>query len=294
MTATMKSFAELGLSAEVLRALSDLGYEEPTPIQEQTITRLLAGEDVIAQAQTGSGKTAAFGIPMIEKIETLDRRPQGLVICPTRELAIQVADAIHTMGKHRQITVTPIYGGQPYERQFRALQRGIHIVVGTPGRIMDHMRRGTISFDAVKFAVLDEADEMLDMGFVEDIEFILEAAPAERQTALFSATIPPRIAALSRRYLKDPVRISVNRDNLTVPQITQTYYEVPNHAKLDVLGRILDVEEPGSAIVFCRTKRDVDELVQGLQGRGYSAEPIHGDITQMQRERTLKRFQKNE
>ena len=290
MTATMKSFAELGLGDEVLRALIDLGYEEPTPIQEQTISLLLNSSDVIAQAQTGSGKTAAFGIPMIEKIEPLDRRPQGLVLCPTRELAIQVADAIHSMGKYRQITVTPIYGGQPYERQFRALQRGIHIVVGTPGRIMDHMRRGTISFDAVKFVVLDEADEMLDMGFVDDIEVILDAVPTERQTALFSATIPPRIAALSRRYLKDPVRISVDRDSLTVPKITQTYYEVPNHAKLDVLGRILDVEEPGSAIIFCRTKRDVDELVQGLQGRGYSAEPIHGDITQMQRERTLKRF----
>jgi ATP-dependent RNA helicase DeaD len=290
MTATMKSFAELGLSAEVLRGLEELGYEEPTPIQEQTISLLLKGGDAIAQAQTGSGKTAAFGIPMIEKVEVLDRRPQGLVICPTRELAIQVADAIHSMGKFRQITVTPIYGGQPYERQFRALQRGIHIVVGTPGRIMDHMRRGTINFEAVKFVVLDEADEMLNMGFVEDIEFILEAVPTTRQTALFSATIPPRIAALSRRYLKDAVRISVDRDHLMVPQITQTYYEVPTHAKLDVLGRILDVEEPGSAILFCRTKRDVDELVQGLQGRGYSAEPIHGDITQQQRERTLKRF----
>jgi ATP-dependent RNA helicase DeaD len=290
MTATMKSFAELGLSAEVLRGLTDLGYEEPTPIQEQTITLLLGGSDITAQAQTGSGKTAAFGIPMIEKIDPADRRPQGLVLCPTRELAIQVADAIHSMGKYRMITVTPIYGGQPYERQFRALQRGIHIVVGTPGRIMDHMRRGTINFDEVKFVVLDEADEMLDMGFVEDIEFILDAVPTTRQTALFSATIPPRIASLARRYLKDPIRVNVDRDSLTVPKITQTYYEVPNHAKLDVLGRILDVEDPGSAIVFCRTKRDVDELVQGLQGRGYSAEPIHGDITQMQRERTLKRF----
>ncbi|HEU5326663.1 MAG: DEAD/DEAH box helicase [Thermomicrobiales bacterium] len=290
MTATMKSFSELGLSPEVLRGLADLGYEEPTPIQEQTISLLLGGADVIAQAQTGSGKTAAFGIPMIEKVDPLDRRPQGLVLCPTRELAIQVADAIHAMGKHRMITVTPVYGGQPIERQFRALQRGVHIVVGTPGRIMDHMRRGTISFDGVNFLVLDEADEMLDMGFVEDIEFILEAVPETRQSSLFSATIPPRIASLARRYLKDPIRINVDRDSLTVPQINQTYYEAPGHAKLDVLGRILDVEEPGSAIVFCRTKRDVDELVQSLQGRGYSAEPIHGDITQMQRERTLKRF----
>ncbi|HEY8598972.1 MAG TPA: DEAD/DEAH box helicase [Thermomicrobiales bacterium] len=290
MTATMKSFAELGISAEVLRGLSDLGYEEPTSIQEQTITLLMSGNDITAQAQTGSGKTAAFGIPMIEKVDPTDRRPQGLVMCPTRELAIQVADAIHAMGRHRNITITPIYGGQPYERQFRALQRGIHIVVGTPGRIMDHMRRGTISFDAVKFVVLDEADEMLDMGFVEDIEFILDAVPEERQIALFSATIPPRIAALSRRYLRNPLAISVDRNSLTVPSITQVYYEVPNHAKLDVLGRILDVEDPGAAIVFCRTKRDVDELVQSLQGRGYSAEPIHGDITQQQRERTLKRF----
>ena len=290
MTATMKSFAELGLSDEVLRGLIELGYEEPTPIQEQTISLLLQGSDITAQAQTGSGKTAAFGIPMIERIDPSERYPQGLVLCPTRELAIQVADAIHSMGKHRNITVTPIYGGQPYERQFRALQRGIHIVVGTPGRIMDHMRRGTISFSGVKFVVLDEADEMLDMGFVEDIEFILDAVPDERQIALFSATLPPRINALARRYLRDPLRISVDRDSLTVPKIKQTYYEVPNHAKLDVLGRILDVEDPGAAIIFCRTKRDVDELVQSLQGRGYSAEPIHGDITQQQRERTLKRF----
>ncbi len=288
--ATTKSFAELGLSPEVLRALADLGFEEPTPIQEQTISLLLEGRDVIAQAQTGSGKTAAYGIPMVERVDPAGRFPQGLVLCPTRELAIQVADALHAIGKYRQITVTPIYGGQPYERQFRALARGVQIVVGTPGRIMDHMRRGTISFDGVKFAVLDEADEMLDMGFIEDIEFILEGVPVERQTALFSATIPPRIAALSRRYLKDPERISVNKNELTVPKITQTYYEVPRHAKLDALGRILDVEEPGSSIIFCGTKRDVDELVQALQGRGYSAEAIHGDITQQQRERTLGRF----
>ncbi len=290
MTATMKSFADLGLSAEVLRGLADLGYEEPTPIQEQTISLLLAGRDVIAQAQTGSGKTAAYGIPMIEKVEPLDRRPQGFVLCPTRELAIQVADAIHAIGKHRGLTVAPVYGGQPIERQFRALQRGVHVVVGTPGRIMDHMRRGTISFDAVKFLVLDEADEMLDMGFIEDIEFILEGVPAERQTALFSATIPPRIAALARRYLRDAERITISRNELTVPKITQTYYEVAGRQKLDALGRILDVEDPGSTILFCRTKRDVDELVQALQGRGYSAEAIHGDITQVQRERTLKRF----
>jgi ATP-dependent RNA helicase DeaD len=280
----------LGLSAEVLRALAELGYEEPTPIQEQTISLLLGGRDAIAQAQTGSGKTAAYGIPMVEKVVPAARHPQGLVLCPTRELAIQVADAIHTIGKYRQLTVTPIYGGQPYERQFRALARGVHIVVGTPGRIMDHMRRGTISFDRVGFVVLDEADEMLDMGFLEDMEFILDAVPAARQTALFSATIPPRIAALGRRYLKDAQRITISKNELTVPQVTQTYYEVPSHAKLDALGRILDLEDPGSTIIFCRTKRDVDELVQALQGRGYSAEAIHGDVTQMQRERTLKRF----
>ena len=201
MTATVKSFAELNLSPEVLRGLADLGFEEPTPIQEETISVLLAGKDVIAQAQTGSGKTAAFGIPMIERIDPHDRAVQGLVLCPTRERAIQVADAIHAIGKYHPVSDTPVYGGQPIERQLRALDRG------TPGRIMDHMRRGTLSFANVKFAVLDEADEMLDMGFAEDIEFILEAVPAERQTALFSATIPPRIAALGRRYLRDPERI---------------------------------------------------------------------------------------
>ncbi len=281
MSATTKSFADLGLSPEVLRALTELGFEEPTAIQEQTISVLLAGRDVIAQAQTGSGKTAAYGIPMVERVDRDNRRPQGLVLCPTRELAIQVADAVHAMGKYCRLSVIPIYGGQPIERQFRSLERGVQIVVGTPGRIMDHMRRGTISFADVKFVVLDEADEMLDMGFVEDIEFILEAVPEERQTALFSATIPPRIAALARRYLKDPERITISRDSLTVPQVTQTYYEVAGRQKLDALGRILDVEEPGSTIIFCRTKRDVDELVQALQGRGYNAEPIHGDITQV-------------
>jgi ATP-dependent RNA helicase DeaD len=294
MTATVKSFAELNLSPEVLRGLADLGFEEPTPIQEETISVLLAGKDVIAQAQTGSGKTAAFGIPMIERIDPRDRAVQGLVLCPTRELAIQVADAIHAMGKHRPVSVAPVYGGQPIERQFRALQRGVQIVVGTPGRIMDHMRRGTLSFANVKFAVLDEADEMLDMGFAEDIEFILEAVPAERQTALFSATIPPRIAALGRRYLREPERITVSKESLTVPSVTQTYYEVAGRMKLDALGRILDVEEPGSTIIFCRTKRDVDELVQALQGRGYSAEPIHGDIQQTQRERVLRRFREGQ
>ena len=294
MSATTKSFADLGLSPEVLRALAELGFEEPTPVQEQTISLLLGGRDVIAQAHTGSGKTAAYGIPLAERVDRDNRRPQGLVLCPTRELAIQVADAVHAIGKYCRLSVIPIYGGQPIERQFRALERGVQIVVGTPGRIMDHMRRGTLSFASVRFAVLDEADEMLDMGFVEDIEFILEAVPAERQTALFSATIPPRIAALARRYLKDPERITVSRDSLTVPQITQTYYEVSRHAKLDALGRILDVEEPGSTIIFCRTKRDVDELVQALQGRGYNAEPIHGDITQVQRERTLRRFREGQ
>ena len=285
-----RSFADLGLSAEVLRALADLGYEEPTPIQDQTISLLLAGRDVIAQAQTGSGKTAAYGIPMVERIDPAVRQPQGLVLCPTRELAIQVADALHTIGKHRQVAVTPIYGGQPIERQFRALQRGVHVVVGTPGRIMDHMRRGTLQFDRVGFVVLDEADEMLDMGFIEDIEVILEGVPAERQTALFSATIPARIAALARRYLNDPARITIGKNELTVPKINQTYYEVPARQKVDALGRILDVEDGGSTSICCRTKREVDELLQALQGRGYAAEAIHGDIAQVQRERTLKRF----
>ncbi|HLI28950.1 MAG TPA: DEAD/DEAH box helicase [Chloroflexota bacterium] len=284
------TFAELGLSAPLLRAVAELGYEEPTPIQQQAIGPLLAGRDLVGQAQTGTGKTAAFALPMLERLRAGVPQPQGLVLVPTRELAIQNAEAIHALGRYTGARVLPIYGGQSIERQLRVLQRGVDIVVGTPGRVLDHLRRGTLSLAAVRMAVLDEADEMLAMGFIEDVEAILEQVPTERQTALFSATIPPRLAELARRFLREPLWVSVVRDKLTVPQTRQVYYEVLSRGKLDALTRILDVEMPTSAIIFTRTKRDAAELADQLIGLGYQAEPLHGDLSQAERDRTMRRF----
>ncbi|HEY8491737.1 MAG TPA: DEAD/DEAH box helicase [Dehalococcoidia bacterium] len=284
------TFQELGLSSEVLRAIDELGYEEPTPVQAQTIPLLLQGRDVVAQAQTGTGKTAAFAIPIVERLEPQRREVQAIVLAPTRELAVQVAEASYAIGRHRRVAVLPIYGGQAYDRQLRGLRAGAHLVVGTPGRVMDHIRRGTLRLETVRTVILDEADEMLDMGFIEDIEFILDQIPPERQTALFSATIPPRIEALARRYLREPERIAVARERLTVPQTRQVYYETPQRAKLDALSRILDLETPASTMIFCRTKREVDALSSALQARGYGADAIHGDMSQAQRERVLRAF----
>src|SRR4051812_43957110 len=284
------TFADLGLSPALLKSISEVGYEAPSPIQVQTIPVLLSGRDVIAQAQTGSGKTAAFGLPIIEAIDPKRRAVQALILAPTRELAIQVAEALHRYGRHKEVETLPIYGGQPYERQFRGLQRGVHIVVGTPGRVMDHMRRGTLNLDNVRFFVLDEADEMLDMGFVEDIEWILSQAPPERQTALFSATIPPRITALGSNYLNNPAKITIAGKQMTVPQVHQSSYEVPRARKIDALTRILDAETPQSTMIFCRTKAGVDELGEALMARGYAVETIHGDLSQAQRDRVMRRF----
>ncbi len=286
----LTSFTELALSESIRRAIEDLGFEEPTPVQSQTIPLLLEGHDVIAQAQTGTGKTAAFGIPMLQSIEPGRRKPQGLILAPTRELAIQDAEAIHSYGRHIPVYVVPIYGGQSIERQFQMLRRGADIVVGTPGRLMDHMRRGTLSLTEVKMVVLDEADEMLKMGFLEDIEFILGNLPEQHQTALFSATIPLRVRTLASKYLQDPRHVSVSQDKLTVPQTRQLYYEVMGRDKLDALTRILDLKVPASAIVFTRTKRDAGELADSLAGLGYLAEPIHGDLSQMERDRVMRRF----
>ncbi len=284
------TFASLGLSDELLQSIADVGFEIPSPIQEKVIPSMLAGDDVIAQAQTGSGKTAAFGLPIIENIDQSRREVQALVLAPTRELAIQVAEALHKFGRHKRVETLPIYGGQPYERQFRGLQRGVHIVVGTPGRVMDHMRRGTLKLDTLRFFVLDEADEMLDMGFVDDIEWVMQHAPEERQTALFSATMPPRIAELATRYMNEPHRISVRGKALTVPEIEQTFYEIPRSRKIDALTRILDAEVPSSTMIFCRTKHMVDELGEALMARGYATETIHGDLSQAQRDRVMRRF----
>ena len=284
------TFADLGLSGQLLESIGAVGYEVPTPIQERVVPVLLDGGDVIAQAQTGSGKTAAFGFPIIERIDPEQRGVQALILCPTRELAIQVSEALHKYGRHKHVDTLPIYGGQPYERQFRGLQRGVQIVVGTPGRVMDHMRRGTLKLDGLSFFVLDEADEMLDMGFIEDIEWILQQVPAERQTALFSATMPPRISDLARRYMREPQQISIRGKQMTVPETHQTYYEAPRARKTDALTRILDAETPASTMIFCRTKNGVDELGEALMARGYAVETLHGDLSQAQRDRVMRRF----
>lgn len=284
------SFAALGLSEALLQSVADEGYETPSPIQDRVIPSLLDGNDVIAQAQTGSGKTAAFGLPIIETIDQSRREVQALILCPTRELAIQVSEALHKFGRHKRVETLPIYGGQPYERQLRGLQRGVHIVVGTPGRVMDHMRRGTLKLDTLKFFILDEADEMLDMGFVDDIEWVMQHAPKERQTALFSATMPPRIAALAGKYMNEPHRISVRGKELTVAEIEQSFYEVPHTRKIEALTRILDAEVPSSAMIFCRTKRMVDQLGEALMARSYAVETIHGDLSQAQRDRVMRKF----
>ncbi|MBN9387546.1 MAG: DEAD/DEAH box helicase [Chloroflexi bacterium] len=287
MTAT---FTELGLSELTLKALNELGYEEPTPIQTQTINLLLQGQDVIAQAQTGTGKTAAFALPIIEKLDENVRATQALILTPTRELAMQVAEAFHSYGKYRRLSVLPVYGGQPIERQLRALRQGMQIVVGTPGRVLDHIRRGTLELQKVQFIALDEADEMLDMGFVEDIESILKEVPEDRQMALFSATMPTQIANLAKRYMQQPQRITIKAEQTTVPQIRQVYYEVGRRDKFEVLVRVLDYERPTSAIIFCRTKLEVDSLGQRLSARAYSAETLHGDLNQGQRDRVMALF----
>jgi ATP-dependent RNA helicase DeaD len=284
------TFAELNLSEPTLKAIAELGYEEPTPIQAQTITIMLAGADVIAQAQTGTGKTAAFALPIIEKLDTTVNSPQALVLTPTRELAVQVAEAFHAYGKYHGSSTLPVYGGQPIDRQLRALKRGVQIVVGTPGRLFDHIRRGTLQLGQVRTVVLDEADEMLDMGFQEDIEAILKETPAERQTALFSATIPAPIAALAQRYMRDPQRITVQAEQMTTPQTRQIYYEVGGRDKFELLTRILDYETPTAAIIFCRTRLEVDSLGERLTARAYSAEMLHGDLNQTQRDRVMGRF----
>jgi ATP-dependent RNA helicase DeaD len=288
------SFADLQLSPGLLETVAELGYEEPTPIQEQTIRLLIEGRDVIAQAQTGTGKTAAFAIPIVECVDPDDRHVQALVMAPTRELAVQVAEATHRLGRSKGLSVLPVYGGQPIQRQLHVLARGVQVVIGTPGRLLDHLRRGTLDLAHVRYVILDEADEMLDMGFIEDIESILDTVPETRQMALFSATIPPRIAALAQKYLHDPVRVTIAPTELTIPAIEQYYVEVTPRNRLDSLTRILDHDEPESAIIFARTKRDVDELGEALQSRGFDAETLHGDLNQVQRDRVMNRFRSNQ
>ncbi len=286
----MATFQEMGLSKEVVRATVGMGFEEMTPIQEQAIPVIMEGRDIIGQAQTGTGKTAAFGIPMIEKISKQNNYIQGLVVTPTRELAVQVAEELNTIGKHKGIKALPIYGGQDIGRQIRSLKLKPEIIVATPGRLMDHMRRRTIRLQQVAVTVLDEADEMLNMGFIEDIENILKEVPEERLTLLFSATMPKAIQDLARRFMKNPEFISIKSKGVTVPNTEQYYVRVQERQKFDVLCRILDTQSPDLAIVFGRTKRRVDELSEALGKRGYSAEGIHGDLTQAKRDSVMRNF----
>lgn len=283
------NFSLLVRDQQILKAIKDQEWEEPTPVQEQVIPLAQTNHDLMAQAQTGTGKTGAFSIPIISKLEK-SRRIQCLVLVPTRELAIQVASDFTEMAKYSNVRSVPIYGGQSINIQTDKLRKGVEIVVGTPGRLMDLMRRGELSFEGVKFLVLDEADRMLDMGFIDDIEWILQSVPKNRQTMLFSATLPDTIKELARRYMRNPKEVIISQDSLTVPQAQQVYINVGRKNKLWALCRILDIEKPQLAMVFCSTKRMVDMLSDKLRAYGYSADAIHGDLSQAARDKVMQKF----
>ena len=284
-------FDELQLDERIIRAITEMGFEEASPIQAQAIPVAMEGRDMIGQAQTGTGKTAAFGLPLLQKVDPKVKKLQAIVLLPTRELAIQVAEEMRRFAKFMHgVKVLPIYGGQDIVKQIRSLKDGTQVIVGTPGRVMDHMRRKTVKVDHVLTVVLDEADEMLNMGFLEDMETILSQLPEERQTLMFSATMPQAIAEIARKFQKDPVTVRVIKKELTVPKVTQYYYEVKPKNKVEVMSRLLDMYAPKLSIVFCNTKRQVDDLVQELQGRGYFAEGLHGDLKQVQRDRVMDSF----
>ena len=285
----MTTFSDFNLSSNLEKALSDMGFEEPTPIQAQAIPIGLAGKDMIGQAQTGTGKTTAYGVPLLEKIE-VGKQIQGLVIAPTRELAVQVAEELNRIGAVKGISTLPIYGGQDINRQIRGLQKKPEIIAATPGRLIDHIKRKTIRLQDTKMIVLDEADEMLNMGFIDDIEKILSETPKTRQTLLFSATMPKRIQSLAERFMVEPELVKIKAKEMTVTNIEQNYIELQERQKFDVLCNLLDIQSPELAIVFGRTKRRVDEVVEGLIKRGYSAEGIHGDIPQGKRDQVIRRF----
>lgn len=283
-------FTELNLSPELLAAVERAGFEEATPIQSETIPLALAGKDVIGQAQTGTGKTAAFGLPMLEKIDATKRQIQGLVIAPTRELAIQTQEELHRLGRDKKIRVSAVYGGADIGRQIRQLKDNPHIVVGTPGRMLDHINRRTLKLGTVETLVLDEADEMLNMGFLEDIEAIISQVPDHRQTLLFSATMPPAIKSIGVKFMKEPEHVKIKAKEMTADLIEQFYVRSKDFEKFDIMTRLLDVQTPELTIVFGRTKRRVDELSRGLEARGYKAEGIHGDLTQQKRMSVLRSF----
>jgi ATP-dependent RNA helicase DeaD len=294
MTEQVPQFHSLGIDPAIVKALEGMGFEEPSPIQAAAIPLLLEGKDMIGQAQTGTGKTAAFAIPLLQRLDPNVQRPQALVMAPTRELALQVAEEVGKIGKYLRVRELAVYGGSPIERQIKALRAGVSVVIGTPGRLMDHIDRGTLKLDQIKVLVLDEADEMLDMGFVDDIETIMRHLPAERQTVCFSATMPEPILRITRRYMKNPERISIAGRELSAPAIEQAYYEIRDRNKVDALSRIIDHEAVSRGIVFCRTKRSCDELASALGSRGYLAEAIHGDLNQVQRNRVLFRFKEGQ
>ncbi|WP_438034883.1 DEAD/DEAH box helicase [Sorangium sp. So ce204] len=295
-TPSSASFAALGIAPALLSVLAELGYEEPTPIQREAIPHLLTGRDLLGQAATGTGKTAAFALPLLQRLEIggePPRLPQALVLVPTRELAMQVAEAMHRYGRRLGVQVLSVYGGQPFGQQLRALRRGVHVIVATPGRTLDHIGRGTLALDGIRTVVLDEADEMLDMGFAEALEEILSATPGARQTVLFSATLPPRIAAIAGRHLREPVRVKIAGEKAApgeLPRVRQTAYIVPRAHKSAALTRVLDMEDPSSAILFCRTRNEVDELTEALRARGYEAQALHGGFSQEHRDRVMARF----
>jgi ATP-dependent RNA helicase DeaD len=284
-------FAELGLSPDLLKAVAKMGYEEASPIQSAAIPILLQGVDVIGQSQTGSGKTAAFALPIIEKVDPAIRAPQALILCPTRELAVQVAEEVAKLAQFKKgIRELPIYGGAAYDRQLRGLQSGAQIIIGTPGRVIDHLDRKSLNLGQVHTLVLDEADRMLDMGFREEIERILEATPTERQTVFFSATLPPQIQGMIKRFARDPKYIQISSQTVDAPNIDQSYYEVGRGSKLETLCRIIDIQNIRYGIIFCSTKMMVDELTEHLGARGYQADKLHGDMAQTMRERVMRRF----
>jgi ATP-dependent RNA helicase DeaD len=289
-----KLFSELGLSPELLKAIDQLGFEQAAPIQAEAIPILMQGKDVVGQSQTGSGKTAAFAAPAIEKVDVARRDTQVLILCPTRELAIQVSEEVHKLALFKRgLHALPVYGGQSYDRQLAGLRQGAHIVIGTPGRVMDHMRRGTLKLAAIKMVILDEVDVMLNMGFRDDIEHILQATPKERQTVFFSATIPRPIQQLIEKYSRDPQQVRIEQKALTVPTVEQVYYEVDRRFKIDLLTRLIDIHDLKLGIIFCNTKRMVDDLVDHLNAQGYSADRLHGDMTQMMRDRVMQKFRKS-
>ncbi len=286
------SFAALGISPPILRAIREMGFKKPTPIQAEAIPLALAGRDIIGLAQTGSGKTAAFGIPILELIQPGQGMPQALIITPTRELAIQVADELAALGKYKQVRLIAIFGGHDIEIQAAAIRHGVDIIVGTPGRLVDHMYNGSLEFPNVRHVVLDEADRMFDLGFIDDVRFILDSTPLERQTLLFSATMLPAVARIASEFLNDPAKVTIAQTAATTPDIQQQYVTVSEHERFDILMRILSEEDIEQAMIFCRTKRRVDDLVQQLAKRDVPAEGLHGDMSQPERIRVMNAFRK--